>query len=124
MLIFIYIIYLKWNFDRTKVYVGRTSGQVSQMSVSEIGKVLRKRDSNHAMNDTNFLPAEIRHVSTNADAVRGQEQVLIEKYKKLEISANKINGISPRNPKKWIYLSAALETFGECLALFLTFILQ
>jgi len=121
MLIFIYIIYLKWNFDRTKVYVGRTSGQVKEASVSEIGKVLRKRDSNHAMNDTNFLPAEIRHISTNANAVRGQEQILIEKYRELDISANKINGISPKNPKKWIYLTAALETFGESLAIFLAF---
>jgi len=121
MLLFIYIVYLKWNYDRTKVYVGRTSGQVKEASVSEIGKVLRKRDSNHAMNDTNFLPAEIRHISTNANAVRGQEQILIEKYRELDISANKINGISPKNPKKWIYLTAALETFGESLAIFLAF---
>ena len=43
--------------------------------------------------------------------------LLIEKYRQQVASGNKINGISPKNPKKSLYIQAAIETFGEILGL-------
>jgi hypothetical protein len=55
--------------------------------------------------------------STNPDAIRGREQQNIDASggarKGGGTSSNEINGVSPKNPKKNNYMSAAQGEFGE-----------
>ena len=57
------------------------------------------------------------NTSTNGDAIRGQEQRLIDKYGGAKstggTSGNAINGVSPSNPNAEKYKKAAIQEFGE-----------
>ena len=88
--------------------MGRTSGTGSPL------ENLARRDAGHAYNQKGFGPAQLDQSSGSYSAVRGREQQLIEHYRDLGVSANKINGISPLNPKRDSYLSDAFSGFGAC----------
>lgn len=117
MLITIFLTYLKHNSLTDEVYAGRTAGKVEEITPDTILKVLKRRDGSHSKNKEGFDEAELDKFSTNADAIRGREQNLIDYERKRGKSANNINGISQRNKKRAIYLLAAVETFGEILML-------
>jgi hypothetical protein len=102
---FYYITYTKTSKDG-KVYVGRTSG------FGDPSTTIRNRDYNHHMSKLGYGPAVLSTVTQSAKplgfitrlddpaywAIRGSEQLQIESYRKLGISGNSINGISPNNP--------------------------
>ena len=89
------------------VYVGRTSGYDTP------AKNLERRDARHQMNKQGFKRANLDKSSTNKNAIRGREQQLIEKYRAEGKSANKINGISDKNPKKKHYIHSSSRKFGS-----------
>jgi hypothetical protein len=68
------------------------------------------------MNGKGFGNAELDKSSTNPDAIRGREQHLIHANGGAKsqggTSGNAINGVSPRNPNKGRYDTAAAEQFG------------
>ncbi len=69
------------------------------------------------MNEKGFLPAQLDKTSTDYNAIRGREQMLIDANGGAKsvggTSGNAINGIGPNNKKKGIYINAAMELFGE-----------
>jgi hypothetical protein len=98
--------YTKVNAETGEVYAGRTSGYGTPL------ENLASRDVGHAYNDVGFGPAQLDQSSESYAAIRGREQQLIEHYRDLGISANKINGVSPANANLDWYLGSALEQFG------------
>jgi len=111
---FYYVTYTKTN-NLGLVYVGRSSGSPDPYTV------VKNRDIGHHMKD---YGASILSTSARATMpggynsrwsdpaywyTRGAEQVQIVYYRKLGISGNSINGISPVNPKLWDYLSSFLD---------------
>lgn len=98
------------------VYVERTSGFGSPERIVKI------RDASHNM--PGFGAAK---VSTSAQAlypsyaarlgdpayfaIRGSEQLQIEAWRKLGLSANRYNGISPTNGRIDLYIREALRRF-------------
>lgn len=103
--------YIKRNPKTGEVYVGRTSGTKSPR------QNVKARDSQHHKNVDGFGPAEMVNSSTNKDAIRGQEQRLIDQYGGAKssggTSGNVINGVSPNNPNAEKYINAAKTEFGE-----------
>ncbi|GEM_PF-3206644 len=90
-----------------EVYVGRTSGYDTP------AKNIQRRDARHHMNKQGFKRANLDKSSPNKNAIRGREQQLIEKYRDEGKSANKINGISDKNPKKKRYIGSSTKKFGK-----------
>jgi RHS repeat-associated protein len=105
-----YQTYTKPNSQLGKTYSGRTSGT----GTAEENVALRDRD--HHMNEQGYEPAQLDKSSTNANAIRGREQQLIEENGGAEsgggTSGNSINGISQTNPNRGAYMDAAEEEFG------------
>ncbi|MBL9099499.1 MAG: hypothetical protein JNL82_01010 [Myxococcales bacterium] len=103
--------YTKTNSTTGQVYSGRTSGTGTPR------ENIIQRDSRHHMNAEGYGSAQLDKSSRNPDAIRGREQFLIEKnggaQKSGGTSGNRINGISPRNPKGASYRAAAKQEFGE-----------
>ena len=92
-----------------------SSGFVLQRS----GKMLvnvAARDTNHHMNSKGYEPAVLDQTSSNYNAIRGREQMLIDYYGGAQstggTSGNAINGISATNAMRETYLSAAEGEFG------------
>lgn len=106
-----YQTYIKRNPKTGEIYVGRTSGTKSPL------QNVKARDSKHHKNADGFGPAEMVNSSTNKDAIRGQEQRLIDQYGGAKssggTSGNAINGVSPNNPNAEKYNNAAKTEFGE-----------
>ncbi|RDY26577.1 RHS repeat-associated core domain-containing protein [Lachnotalea glycerini] len=106
-----YQTYTKTNPETGEIYSGRTSGTGSP------AENVRRRDANHHMNDKGFGPAQLDKTSKNYKAIRGREQLLIDKHGGAQStggkSGNSINGIGKNNKKKTIYLNAAKGEFGE-----------
>ena len=106
-----YQTYTKKNPVTGEVYSGRTSGYGTP------AENVRRRDANHHMNEKGYLPAQLDQTSTNYNAIRGREQMLIDANGHAQsvggTSGNAINGIGPNNKKKEIYINAAKELFGE-----------
>ena len=102
--------YTKTNPETGEVYSGRTSGTGTP------AENMRGRDRNHHMNDKGFGPAQLDKSSTNADAIRGREQQLIDANGGAKsqggTSGNSINGVSPTNPNRQKYEDAASQEFG------------
>ena len=113
---FYYVTYTKMNPTTGQIYVGRTSGYGSPQNIASI------RDANHHMTAMGYtgpaivstsLPATItggyatRALDPSYWAIRGSEQLQIDGYRKLGISGNSINGISPKNVNLGKYLDAA-----------------
>lgn len=101
-----YHTYIKKHNDGS-VYVGRTSGYETP------NKNLVRRDIRHHMNKKGFQQAQLDKSSRSKDIIRGREQQLIEKYRAEGRSANKINGISDKNPKKKKYIRASNRKYGS-----------
>jgi RHS repeat-associated protein len=104
-----YQTYVKKKPDGTP-YFGKTSGEgTPQQNIA-------RRDSTHHMNQEGYGPAQLDKTSSNPDAIRGREQQLIEVHGGAQSQGgtigNKINSVSPRNPKRKQYQEAAEEEFG------------
>lgn len=117
MIITIFLTYLKYGIESNKIYAGRASGKVEKITPQALAKVLRRRDSGHHKNKDGYGEAVLDEYSTKKEAIRGREQLLIDRNEAQDISGNEINGISKRNKKRGIYIAAAIETFGEILML-------
>jgi hypothetical protein len=69
------------------------------------------------MNDKGFGPAVLDKSSSNAAAIRGREQQLIDTNGGARssggTSGNAINGISPSNPNRGRYIGEARREFGQ-----------
>ena len=106
-----YQTYTKKNPVTGEVYSGRTSG------CGTPAENVRHRDLAHHMNEKGFLPAQLDKTSTDYNAIRGREQMLIDANGGAKsiggTSGNAINGIGPNNKKKGIYINASIELFGE-----------
>ena len=106
-----YQTYTKTNPETGEVYSGRTSGKLSP------SENVKQRDKNHHMNQKGFGPAVLDNSSSNPDAIRGQEQFLINIHGGAKsqggTSGNAINGISPNNPKAKKYERARQQEFGD-----------
>jgi len=109
----IFLTYVKKKLSSGQVYVGRTSGEVDTINRENILKVLQKRDRSHEKNKEGYAQADLENISTDADAIRGREDMLIAKYKAENTSGNKYRGISLRNKKRLKYLKAAIIVFGS-----------
>ncbi|UPG95258.1 RHS repeat-associated core domain-containing protein [Luteibacter aegosomatissinici] len=105
-----YEVYTKTNPETGEVYTGRTSG------TNGPEQNVARRDSSHHMTANGFGPAVLQYTSTNSDAIRGQEQILIESNGGARrgggSSGNEINGVSPQNNKIQVYINAARSEFG------------
>jgi len=88
-----------------KIYVGRTSGQSGESSQA----VLNRRKAGH---HRNLGPLNLDRRSCNKSAIRGREQMMMKKMKKMGIDTNQIKEISLRNEKRNKYLNAATNIFG------------
>jgi len=106
-----YQTYMKVNKKTGEVYIGRTGGAGSPRE-----NVL-KRDRNHHMYEKGYGPAVLINSSKNQDAIRGQEQYLIDLFGGAKSNGgnagNAINGVSPTNPKRRQYEEARLKEFGQ-----------
>ena len=106
-----YQTYTKTNKTTNEVYVGRTSGTGTPY------ENIKKRDQNHHKNKSGYGPAQLDKSSTNPDAIRGQEQYMIDKNGGAKsiggTSGNAINGVSPKNPKAQQYENARKKEFNE-----------
>jgi len=104
-----YQTYTKTNSTTGEVYSGRTSGTRSPV------ENIRIRDMKHHMNDKGFGPAVLDKSSTNAAAIRGREQQLIDMNGGAKsiggVSGNAINGIGINNPNRTYYLNQANKEF-------------
>lgn len=105
-----YQVYIKVNLATGEVYTGRTSG------TGEPEDNVARRDASHHMNAKGFGPAQLMYSSSNPDAIRGQEQIMIENYggarRSGGASGNEINGVSARNSRIEEYREAARVGFG------------
>ncbi|SDR55155.1 RHS repeat-associated core domain-containing protein [Paraburkholderia fungorum] len=105
-----YQTYTKLNPVTGEVYTGRTSGDGDPLAN------IARRDRYHHMGDRGFGPAVLDVSSTDACAIRGREQLLIDAHGGARsmggTSGNAINGISPYNPKLSTFLGAAEAEFG------------
>ena len=105
-----YQTYTKTNSVTGQVYSGRTSGTGSAIDN------VAARDTNHHMNSKGYEPAVLDQTSSNYNAIRGREQMLIDYYGGAQStggsSGNAINGISATNTMRETYLSAAEGEFG------------
>lgn len=106
-----YQTYTKTNIKTGEVYSGRTSGYGSP------SQNVAARDINHHMNSKGFGPAVLDRSSTNAAAIRGREQILIDSFGGAKsmggTSGNAINGIAMNNPKRLFYLTESMKEFGK-----------
>jgi len=116
ILIRIYLTYIKTNYQTGEKYIGITSMLVEDDSLESAEKALNRREkAPHHKNKEGFLRGIIDKISTNRNAIRGREQLLYEKFKKEGIITAQNQPVSNRNPKKSLYIQAAIETFGEIL---------
>ena len=106
-----YQTYTKYNPTTGEIYSGRTSGMGTAIDN------VAKRDANHHMNAKGFGPAILDKSSSDYNAIRGREQMLIVKNGGAKsvggTSGNAINGIGATNKKKDIYINAARGEFGD-----------
>ena len=103
--------YTKTHPITKQKYVGRTSG------TSDPFKNIEIRDKHHHKNKEGFGPARLDKSSDNPDAIRGQEQFMIDQVGGAQshggTSGNKINGISSNNPNRKRYEEERRKEFGE-----------
>ena len=115
-----WVTYTKTNPTTHKTYSGRASGYGATPL-----DVVRQRDLSHHMSENGYGPAVLDKFIKQQDAVsqgfgyaatRGREQQLIEFHGGARssggTSGNAINGISPSNPLREVYLGASNLAFG------------
>lgn len=114
----LFIVYKKKHKETGVLYSGKSSGEYTG-SKTDARKILEKRDKYHHKNAKGFDKAILEQQSTDEDAVRGYEQMMIDHYGGAQssggTSGNQYNSISPKNKKKQQYLEAALKVFGPLL---------
>ena len=107
--------YTRTNPTTGEVYSGRTSGTGTPQQNLDV------RNASSPLNDQGFNNAVLDRSSSNAGAIRGREQQLIDQFGGARSqggnSANKINGVSPNNPNGSGYLGDSLREFGKFLGL-------
>ncbi len=96
-----YELYLKKNG-----YAGRTSG------LDGATLNARRRNANHHKNNDLGPKHKILLSSTNRDAIRGAEDILIRRQMAKGKTANRLKGISDKNPDRKYYWDQALKEFG------------
>jgi RHS repeat-associated protein len=103
--------YTKSNPETGKTYTGRTSGRGTPAAN------VAKRDAGHHMTNKGYGPAQLDKSSSNAGAIRGREQQMIERNGGAQsqggTSGNAINGVSNSNPNAAGYKAAADKEFGS-----------
>jgi hypothetical protein len=110
-----YTTYTRANPSTGKVYSGRTSGKKTpEQQVKD-----RTSTPDHQQKTKEgYGPAEVDKNSVNSDAIRGREQQNIDNNGGAQsqggTSGNKINGVSPTNPKADQYKKACNKEFGPC----------
>jgi len=117
----LYVTYIKVNPDTKKIYVGKTSGWVNDTNIEIAQQIVHRRDKYHHKTKDGFVDADLERFSTNSDAIRGREDLLIRAFKAKDISGNIYNGISQRNPKRNKYIAEAIRIFGDIAISYLFF---
>ena len=105
--------YTRTNSETGQVYSGRASGRGTPEQVV----ARRARSADHGrMTEEGFDPPQVDR-SGSADAIRGREQQLIDAHGGAQseggTSANRIRGVSERNPNAERYRRAAEEEFPD-----------
>lgn len=106
-----YVTYTRTNRATRQVYSGRTSGR----GTADDAVARRGRGADHRrLTEEGFDPPAVDRTGSR-DAVRGREQQLIEANGGAQstggTSANRYNGVSPRNPQREYYRRRAREEF-------------
>jgi RHS repeat-associated protein len=105
-----YQTYTKTHPETGEVYVGRTSGTSSPAAN------VAARDRAHHRNTEGYGPAALDKSSPKPDAIKGREQQLIDHYGGAQsqgvTAGNKINAVSPANPRRSDYHNSSIEEFG------------
>lgn len=109
---YFYATYVKPYRDGTRApYTGRTGGWGDPRNPADIDRILYARDARHHMNAHGFLRAEPDLSSINAVAIRGREQLNIDRLggaiSQGGTSSNQIAGISLTNSQYRAYIKAA-----------------
>ncbi len=107
-----YQTYTRYNPLTGDCYSGRTSGTDTPEN-----NIRNRGYGQPLLNAEGFLPPVLDRSSTNYNAIRGREQQLIDVNGGAQSSGgtsrNKINGISPINPRgPFVYIPAATAEFG------------
>lgn len=89
-----------------KKYVGRSSGPKD----APVQEILDKRAAGH---HRKLGPLTLDKASINKEAIRGREQMLLDKFRNDGIDTVQINGVSPKNPNAPTYRIEAEEVFGK-----------
>jgi hypothetical protein len=107
----IWVTYTKVHEITGEVYTGRSSGYGDPQTIVEA------RDARHHVNEHGFGTARLDAYSKNYAAIRGQEELLIEKNGGPQqyggTSGNRYSGIGMGNTRRLFYLTAARDEFGE-----------
>lgn len=100
-----YQTYFKPDINGGPPYSGRTSGRGTPE------ENIAKRDINHSMTAKGYGPAKLYRSSSNEAAIRGREQVNIDRSGGAKsdggTSPNAIRDVSAKNPKRGDYEKAA-----------------
>lgn len=103
--------YTRYNPTTGKTYSGRTSGTGTPR------QNITKWNRNSPLNQQGYGAPKLDQSSSNAAAIRGREQQLIESHGGAQsqggTSGNAINSISSTNPNRNLYLDEANKTFGH-----------
>jgi len=99
-----YQTYIKINAETGQVYAGRTSGYGTPR------ENIAHRNYGHAYNKRGFGPAQLDQSSTNEDAIKGREQMLIDYYVSLGISGNR--DLKPVVTNREYFIQQAIDEFG------------
>ena len=97
--------YIKENPETGKIYAGKTSGYGTPL------ENVAQRDYGHEYNDLGYGPAQLDQSSTNEDAIKGREQMLIDYFDSQGISGN-----YEKNPvvtNREYYIQQAINEFGR-----------
>ena len=107
-----YETYTRFNPRTGQCYSGRTSGTGTPEE-----NVKRRNAAQLLLNKEGFLPGIVDRSSPNEGAIRGREQMIIERNGGAQSSGgtsrNKINGISEWNFAKSGYMAASVAEFGS-----------
>jgi RHS repeat-associated protein len=110
----VFVTYTRTNAETGQVYAGRTSGYADPQSLANARAAAPDQSR---LAGLGFGPAVVDNSSTNSDAIRGREQMLIDQNGGAQsvggTSANRIQGIADLNPRGFVYQNAAIRTFGN-----------
>jgi hypothetical protein len=106
-----YQTYTRYNPKTGGCYSGRTSGYGSPQE-----NIIARAAGQPLLNAEGFLPPILDRTTDSYASVRGREQLMIDLNGGAKSSGgtsrNVINGISPMNPLRSIYIGNAIADFG------------